>query len=306
MFPWPGVMVYSQLAWWRVRGKVFRLWMVTISRKQEVLLSHHLIKTCRRTLTNLLQICGEISKHRRGWGATVQRRLFWLEQRQGNHTTLRCPVQMTTTRSSSATSYCADRRRESPSTHLIERRIELKVRIVIVIITTQISHYSHRSDRLHSFYYYLSFQTPVAFCDSGWGAWTGHNLQQPTGDWHENGTVHPSRRSPCKNAVVRTTDTYIFVILLCHAHATKQADCIPWYRVRETSTTNQPLWSRSIPRRRLLCDSSWDVFSGVFRLHQCLQREGGKWGPWKRWRRTPGFIKCFCNLVRNGFSSLTC
>ena len=58
---------------------------------------------------------------------------------------------------------CADRRRESPSTHLIERRIELKVRIGI-IITIQISHYSYRSDRLHSFYYYLSFQTPVALC----------------------------------------------------------------------------------------------------------------------------------------------
>jgi len=41
---------------------------------------------------------------------------------------------------------CADRRRESPSIHLIEHRIELKVRIIII---TQISHYSHRSDRLH-------------------------------------------------------------------------------------------------------------------------------------------------------------
>ena len=38
---------------------------------------------------------------------------------------------------------CADRRRESPSTHLIERRIELKVRIVIITTTTQISHYSY-------------------------------------------------------------------------------------------------------------------------------------------------------------------
>ena len=65
---------------------------------------------------------------------------------------------MKTTRSSSATSCCefevlnrqleagenrdgcADRRRESPSTHLIERRIELKVCIVI-IISTQISHF---------------------------------------------------------------------------------------------------------------------------------------------------------------------
>ena len=89
-----------------VRGKVCRLWMVTISREQEVLLSHHLIKTCRHTLTNLLPICGEISKHGRGWGARVQRRLFWLEQRQGNHTTLRCSVQMTTASSSSATSCC--------------------------------------------------------------------------------------------------------------------------------------------------------------------------------------------------------
>ena len=60
----------------------------------------------------------------------------------------------------------------SPSTRLIKWRIELKVRIVIIIIIiiTQISNYSYRLDRLHSFYYYLSFQTPVALYVSCRGA----------------------------------------------------------------------------------------------------------------------------------------
>ena len=47
-----------------------------------------------------------LSKPRRGWGAGVQRRLFWLDQRQGNNSTLWCSMQMTTTRSSCATSCC--------------------------------------------------------------------------------------------------------------------------------------------------------------------------------------------------------
>ena len=42
----------------------------------------------------------------RGWGAEVQKRLFWLAHSQGNYTTVRCSVQMTTTKSSSATSCC--------------------------------------------------------------------------------------------------------------------------------------------------------------------------------------------------------
>ena len=41
-----------------------------------------------------------------GWGTGVQRRLFWLDQRQRNRMTLRYSVQMTTTTSSSATSCC--------------------------------------------------------------------------------------------------------------------------------------------------------------------------------------------------------
>ena len=45
-----------------------------------------------------------LSKPRRGWCAGVQRRLFGLDHRKGKDTTLRCFVQMTTTRSSSATS----------------------------------------------------------------------------------------------------------------------------------------------------------------------------------------------------------
>ena len=98
------------------------------------------------------------------------------------------------------------------------------------------------------------------------------------------------------------------MILLYHADAIKQAECTPRYRVRETSTTSQPLWSRSIPWRRLLCDSSWDdVCIQWRRLHQCLQREGeGKVGPLKNLRRSPGFIKRSCNSVMNGISSLTC
>ena len=87
--------------------------------------------TLLHNLTNLSPTCGEIclqvldqmvaKKHFlfstdshhpqsiktwRGWGAGVQRRLFWLDHRQGKHTTVRCSVQMTTTRSSSATSCC--------------------------------------------------------------------------------------------------------------------------------------------------------------------------------------------------------
>jgi len=202
-----------------------------------------------------------LSNPRRGRGAGVQRRLFWLGQRQGNHTTLRCSVQMTTTRSSSAIFCC---------------------------------------DYGWVLYYYLSFQTPVALCIC---VWTAHNLQQPRETdmirkWCYT-SIAPQPLHGYKNAEVRTTDTDIFMILLCHVHAIKQADCIPRYRVRETSPTNQPLWSRSRPWRRLMCGYCWNVYIQWRRLHQCIQREGERLDPWKSCRRNPGFIKRSCNSVPN-------
>ena len=125
-------MVYSQLARWRVRGKVVGIPLPIFSRS-----------VVRYQNTGEVE-AREFREDYSDWSSDKD--------------TLRCSVQMTTTRSSSATSCCeygvlnrylqagenrdgcADRRRESPSTHLIERRIELKARIVI-IIATQISHY---------------------------------------------------------------------------------------------------------------------------------------------------------------------
>ena len=206
---------------------------------------------------------------------------------------------MTTTRSSSATSCCKYGmlngqlqgwrtkmaelivgEKASPSTPLIKRWIELKVCIIII---TQISHYCYRWDRLHSIYFYLSFQTLVALWGvSDRGVWTAHDLQQPDTETDMRWcciSITPQHMYGYKNAVVRTPNIDIFVILLCHAHAIKQAYCIPWYRVRETLATNQSLWC--IPWRRLLCDASWDVCIQWRRLHQCLQWEGGRWAPEK-------------------------
>ena len=93
---------------------------------------------CRHIVANLLPICGEIPKHRRGWGARVLRRLFWLED-EAALTPPTASMEWSTGsfKAGENRDGCADCGRESPSTHLIERRIELKVRIVIVI-TTQI------------------------------------------------------------------------------------------------------------------------------------------------------------------------
>ena len=46
--------------------------------------------SCSR-LTNTIN---NLSKPWIGWGAGVQRILFWLDQREGNHTTFRCSVQL--------------------------------------------------------------------------------------------------------------------------------------------------------------------------------------------------------------------
>ena len=90
----------------------------------------------------------------------IQRRLFWLDQRQGNHSNLRCCVKNDDNKKQlchyaasmeySTGSFkagenrngCTDRRRESSSTHLIDRRIILidQIDFTLYIITSAYKH----------------------------------------------------------------------------------------------------------------------------------------------------------------------
>ena len=90
-----------------------------------------------------------------------------------------------------------------------------------------------------------------------------------------------------KNAIVRTD---ISVILLYHAHAIKQADCIPWYRVRETSPTSlisqYPLEKTNV-RFFLGCMYSVEKTAPV------PSKGRGKVGPLKKLEKHPRCHKAF-------------
>ena len=110
--------------------------------------------------------------------------------------------------------------------------------------------------------------------------------------------LHHATALGYKNAVVRTSDTDIFMILLYHADAIKLTVYLDTGSVKHRQLVNLSDFAVS------LGEDYCATLLGCRRLHQCLQKEKEKVGPLKT-QQNPRF-PCSCNSVRTETSSLTC
>ena len=99
--------------------------------------------------------------------------------------------------------------------------------------------------------------TYLPLCPSGWGSWTPRTLQQPGRNWHKRGSISSSRCWSRLQECCGSNPRYRHICDTPLSCSQSQVNYISRHRGRKTTTVVEPLWTRGISGRRLLCNISW-------------------------------------------------
>ena len=99
--------------------------------------------------------------------------------------------------------------------------------------------------------------TYLPLCPSGWSSWAPRTLQQPGRNWHKSGSLSSSRCCSRLQECFGSNPRYRHICDTPASCSLSQVHYISGHMGGKTTTVVEPIWTRGISRRRLLCNTSW-------------------------------------------------